>query len=232
MTDSVPTSSGTTPKLRRLEERRPGRPGEEVDRADLGEELERREEQRDDDPERRHDRDECAERRAEAGSPSRRGACASSGARSGPRRRDGSARRGGHQLLAASTRLSKSAFACASCSSFSGTNPTFSAIAVSLSRTYPMKSSTAGSAKERLLDVDVERPRERLVGAVLRGLDARCDAAVAAVDLDRVQRVRVRLVVGEPEIPEPSLLAADALHDHVVVLARGVVRPARALRHR
>ena len=53
--------SGRTPKLGGLEERRPVGPGEEVDRVDLAEELDRRDEQRDDDPDRRRDRDERAE---------------------------------------------------------------------------------------------------------------------------------------------------------------------------
>src|SRR3990172_7026969 len=44
------------------------------------------------------------------------------------------------------------------------------------------------------LHVYEERPRERLVGAVLGPLDARCDAARAAVDLERLERILVLLV--------------------------------------
>ena len=57
-----------------LEERRPVRAREEVQRADLGEELERREQQRDDDPDRRDDGDQRASPRSTltTASPSRR----------------------------------------------------------------------------------------------------------------------------------------------------------------
>ena len=48
-------------EARRLEERRPPPPGEEVDDRDVGEELERGLEERGDDPDRRHDGDERAE---------------------------------------------------------------------------------------------------------------------------------------------------------------------------
>ena len=51
------------------------------------------------------------------------------------------------------------------------------------------------------------------------GVGGRLDAAVAAVDLDRLELVLVLLVVREPEVAERALVAADALDDHVVVLA-------------
>ena len=85
------------------------------------------------------------------------------------------------------------------------------------------------AAQRLLLHVDEERARERLVRAVLRGLDARRDAAVAAVDLDRLQRVLVLLEVREAEVAEAALLSGDAGDDRVVVLARRVVGAARAL---
>jgi hypothetical protein len=44
----------------RLEQRRPSSPREEVPERDVGEELERRDEERDDDPDRRQDRDQGA----------------------------------------------------------------------------------------------------------------------------------------------------------------------------
>ena len=86
-----------------------------------------------------------------------------------------------------------------------------------------------GARSDSCLHVHEERARERRVGPVLRGLDARRDAAVAAVDLDRLQRVLVLLEVGEAEVAEAALLAGDAGDDRVVVLARRVVGAARAL---
>ena len=53
-----------------------------------------------------------------------------------------------------------------------------------------------------LLDVHEERARERRVRAVLRRLDARGDAAPAAVDLERLERVLVLLEVREAEVAE------------------------------
>ena len=64
---------------------------------------------------------------------------------------------------------------------------------------------------------------------VLRRLDARSDAPGAAVDLERLQRVLVLLVVREAEVAEATPVAGDALDDDVVVLGRRIVGAARAL---
>ena len=60
VTSSVPAISGRTPK-RRLEERGPVGPRQEVDDRDLAEELDRRNEERDDDADRGRDRHERAQ---------------------------------------------------------------------------------------------------------------------------------------------------------------------------
>src|SRR5690606_29587896 len=73
------------------------------------------------------------------------------------------------------------------------------------------------------VDVDVERAAQRLVGAVRDGLDARANGAGAGIDRDRLQRVLVLFVVGEAEVAEGIRAAGDALDQHVVDLARGVV---------
>ena len=150
VTSSVPTTSGRTPKLGRLEERRPVRPGEEVDDRDLAEELDRRHEQRDDDPDRRRDRDE----RTQAEDALDRRPRRSSAGRSASRRTSAAAPAvtlGGGQPTrsAAATAASKSLFAFVSCSSVSGTNcepPRRSPSA--LSSMYSTNASTSGRSND------------------------------------------------------------------------------------
>ena len=73
------------------------------------------------------------------------------------------------------------------------------------------------------VDVDEERPGERLVGAVLNGGGLRSDAAVAVVDGDDLEAVLVLLVVGVPEIAEGAAVPGDALYEDVIVGGGGVV---------
>src|SRR5919106_1927423 len=77
--------------------------------------------------------------------------------------------------------------------------------------------------------VDEQRPRQRLVAAVLHRLRARGDASVAAVDLDGLHRVRVLLGVGEAEVAHRTLRALHALNRDVVVLSGVVVGAAGSL---
>ena len=125
--------------------------------------------------------------------------------------------------------LSRSDSDCCFCSEVSGTNSASCASESELSSRYCTNAFDLGLLDRRALHVHEERPCERLVGAVLGRFDARRDAAVAGVDLERLQLVLVLVVVGEAEVAECALLARDAVDDHVVVLARAVVRAARAL---
>ena len=92
-----------------------------------------------------------------------------------------------------------------------------------------MKRLHLGPLERVLLHVDEERARERLVGAVLRGLDVGATQPSPPSISTRLQLVLVLLEVGEAEVAEATLLAGDAGDDRVVVLARGVVGAARAL---
>src|SRR5688572_10850850 len=74
--------------------------------------------------------------------------------------------------------------------------------------------------------VDEQRSRERGVAAVLSRLRARGDAALATVDLERLEGVLVLLEVREAEVAEAAGAAGNALDDDVVVLGGRVVLPA------
>src|SRR5919106_3288104 len=83
---------------------------------------------------------------------------------------------------------------------------------------------------QRLLRrVDEELPPERRIRAVGHGVGTRRNAPAATVDLQRLQRFLVLLVVGEAEVAHRSRRTLDRLHDHVVVLGRLVVRARRTL---
>ena len=223
VTSSVPAISGSDAELRRLEERRPLGPGEEVDDRDLAEELEGGQEERDDDPDRRRDRDQGAD--AEEDLDDVLAVAPPAGAE--PELHARGQRRS--TPTTAPVAASRSALAFVSCSSVSGTNCDGLRDRLLVVEQEAQERLHLGPRERLLLHVDEERARERLVGAVLRARDARRDAAVAAVDLECLERVLVLLEVGEAEVAEAALLARDAGDDHVVVLAGRVVGAARAL---
>ena len=218
----MPATSGSTPKLRRLEERRPRRPGQEVGDRDLLEELERGHEERDHDPDRRRDRDQRAHEEDALDDVLPDPAALGAEPRLRARRHVSRGQLRAHRCLEIGVRL---------LDLLVGQRDELRRLR-DLGLVVDQVADERldlGALERLLLRVDEERPRERLVGSVLRVLDARRDAAVAAVDLDRLQRVLVLLVVGEAEVAEAALLAGDAGDGVVVVLARGVVGAARAL---
>ena len=115
-----------------------------------------------------------------------------------------------------------------SCSSVSGTNCEASAISFSLLEHVADERLHLWPGERVLLHVDEKRAREWRIRPVLRRLDTRLHAAVAAVDVDSLQRVLVLLEVGEAEVAEAALLARNAGDDRVVVLAGSVVGTTRA----
>ena len=163
------------------EERRPRRAGQELPWADLAEELDRRQQERENDAERREHGDGCSDEQDQVDELL---APADPLARQRHRRLadDGVVRRHGSTYPVASAIFDCSS---ASCSSLSGTNWAASAIEALLSSMNSTKSANVLVLVERrLLHVDVERSRERRVAAVLRGFGARSDAATSAVDLE------------------------------------------------
>src|SRR5690606_36369804 len=81
------------------------------------------------------------------------------------------------------------------------------------------------------VDVDVDGPRQRSVGAVVDGLLRRRHrlAGLGVDDGHGPQRILVGHVVGIAEVPESVDVAGNALDQHVVVFAGGVVAAAGAL---
>src|SRR5215216_954990 len=77
--------------------------------------------------------------------------------------------------------------------------------------------------------VDEQRPRQGRVAAVLDRLGAGGDTAAAAVDLDALDLALVLLQVGQAEVAQTALGAADPGHGDVVVLGGRVVGAAAAL---
>src|SRR5215210_6993632 len=77
--------------------------------------------------------------------------------------------------------------------------------------------------------VHEQRARQRRIRPVLDRLGARLHAAVAGVHGDQVQLILRALVVGEPEVAQPTVVALDARDELVVVLGRLVVLARGAL---
>src|SRR4026207_491853 len=86
-----------------------------------------------------------------------------------------------------------------------------------------------GSLERFFLHIDEEWPRQRVVGALGDGLEARRDGALAPTAIDRhgAHLVLVRGVIRETEVSECTLVVLDALNERVVVFARRVVAAAR-----
>ena len=227
MTVNVPDQKRPDAVRRRLEERRPAIVGEEVDDRDLAEELDRRNDQRDDDADGRRHGDQGAEGEDDlddvlAPAP----AFGAQPDRCRLRAYGGVLRR--HALLYVPADSSVERFV-ATWSSGTGMKSASSASWIEFVRKYSTKPKTSGRASDSFFDVDEERAGERRVAAVPGCVDARCDAALAAVDLDGLERVRVLLEVRVAEVAEAARIARDRLHGDVVVLAGGVVGAARAL---
>ena len=229
MTVNVPDQERPDAVRRRLEERRPAIVGEEVDDRDLAEELDRRHDQRDDDADGRQNRDQGAEGEDDLDDVLAPAPAFGAQPDRCRLRAYGCVLRCHALLSRRRLRLRGSRGCVATWSSGTGMKSASSASCDRVRQEVLDEAEDLRPRERLVLHVDEERPRERGVRAVAGGLDARRDAALAAVDLDGLERVHVLLEVRVAEVAEATRVAGDRLHGHVVVLAGGVVGAARAL---